>query len=373
MGQNVLSERQERAIDGCYDAIAMPELWPAALDELASSLGAAAAMFFPKDFDQDSIRIPSSTRNNRLLEEYVAGQWYENDYRGIRGWPLLSKQKVIIEHDLATDEERRKLPDFNELYLKWGLPGYAAVGFSVDGVPWAMPILRTEKEGFFTRQEALSLSALSPHLRRMVKLSSLFDLSRGRSSLEAFDQTGQAAVLLGPNRQISQLNTKAEALLERNSDTLFMRKGYLCAHQPRSNNALQVLIASATSRRLSNAEKPEVLPAYIARPERHPIVIEAVSLPSLVRTISPTALAVLLLTDPEDRGKPNLDHLAAGFGLTPAEIRLCKKLEDGRSLSEAADELGITRETARHRLKVIFAKTDTHRQSELMLLLSRLS
>jgi DNA-binding CsgD family transcriptional regulator len=369
----VFSEQQERAIDACYAAVATPELWPEALDELASSLGATAAMFYPKDFNQDLIRIPSSTRNNRLLEEYVGGQWYENDYRAMRGWPLLSKQKVIIEHDLATDDERRKLPDYNDLYLKWGLPGYAAVGFMVDGAPWCLPILRAEKEGFFTKEEAGFLSTLSPHLRRMVKLSSQFGLSRSRSSLEAFDRTGQAAVLIGPNRQVGQMNAKAEALLERNTEALFVRKGYLCAYHPRSNNALQVLIASATSRRLSNAESPEALPVYITRPDRHPIVVEAASLPSLVRTMSSTAQAVLLLTDPEDRGKPKLDHLAAGFGLTPAEVKLCKELESGASLFEAADALGIVRETARHRLKSIFAKTDTHRQSELMLLLSRLS
>ena len=35
----------------------------------------------------------------------------------------------------------------------------------------------------------------------------------------------------------------------------------------------------------------------------------------------------------------------------------------------AARELTITRETARNQLKSVFAKTDTHRQSELVALL----
>ncbi|KRB21313.1 helix-turn-helix transcriptional regulator [Mesorhizobium loti] len=64
--------------------------------------------------------------------------------------------------------------------------------------------------------------------------------------------------------------------------------------------------------------------------------------------------------------------LAPAFGLTPAEQRLCEVLLLGHPPKEAADMLGIASETARHRLKAIFQKTDTHKQSELIALLGRL-
>ncbi len=44
----------------------------------------------------------------------------------------------------------------------------------------------------------------------------------------------------------------------------------------------------------------------------------------------------------------------------------------GVSPEQAGEELGIARETARNQLKAIFAKTATHRQGELIALLSRL-
>lgn len=44
----------------------------------------------------------------------------------------------------------------------------------------------------------------------------------------------------------------------------------------------------------------------------------------------------------------------------------------GHSLEEAAAELGVALNTARKHLKVVFGKTETHRQDELVALLNKL-
>lgn len=67
-----------------------------------------------------------------------------------------------------------------------------------------------------------------------------------------------------------------------------------------------------------------------------------------------------------------MDELGAAFDLTPAERRLCEILLRGSSLKESADMLEISFETARQRLKAIFHKTGTHRQSELIALMGHL-
>lgn len=61
------------------------------------------------------------------------------------------------------------------------------------------------------------------------------------------------------------------------------------------------------------------------------------------------------------------------FALTPAEARLAALLATGCSLEDAGDALGITRETARSRIKAIFQKTDTNRQGQLVALLASLA
>lgn len=54
------------------------------------------------------------------------------------------------------------------------------------------------------------------------------------------------------------------------------------------------------------------------------------------------------------------------YGLTPAETRVTRHLLRGYTLKEAAKKLGIAVTTVRSHLKVVFEKTGTSRQSELI-------
>ncbi|MFD0936462.1 helix-turn-helix transcriptional regulator, partial [Methylobacterium trifolii] len=65
--------------------------------------------------------------------------------------------------------------------------------------------------------------------------------------------------------------------------------------------------------------------------------------------------------------------LAQGYGLTAAEIRLVQDLARDRDLAEIAARSRVTVATLRSQLKTVFAKTGTHRQSQLVNLVSRLS
>jgi DNA-binding CsgD family transcriptional regulator len=81
--------------------------------------------------------------------------------------------------------------------------------------------------------------------------------------------------------------------------------------------------------------------------------------------------ALVSISDPESTPLPDDRTLREMFGLTPAEARLTRLLAEGTSLAEAAERLGLRRETARTRIKVIFDKTGTHRQAELVSLVMR--
>lgn len=89
---------------------------------------------------------------------------------------------------------------------------------------------------------------------------------------------------------------------------------------------------------------------------------------------SPERLLLIIMRETEPKSLVTdmraLQHL---FALTPAEARLASRLAAGNSLEEASNALGISKLTARTQLKSIFVKTDTHRQSQLILLLARLA
>jgi DNA-binding CsgD family transcriptional regulator len=84
------------------------------------------------------------------------------------------------------------------------------------------------------------------------------------------------------------------------------------------------------------------------------------------------ARALLVFSDLCRKSTPQSEVLSQAFGLSPAEARLASLIATGASPERAAEELGIARETARNQLKAVFAKTNTHRQGELIALLSRL-
>jgi DNA-binding CsgD family transcriptional regulator len=60
------------------------------------------------------------------------------------------------------------------------------------------------------------------------------------------------------------------------------------------------------------------------------------------------------------------------LGLTPAEARVAKALARGATLAEIAGEFNLSMKTVRMQLRSIFAKTETHRQSDLVALLTQI-
>lgn len=360
----------DRALDECYAATIAPEYWPTALRNLVGVFGAADAMFYPKDVEAAAVAMPATATYTEFLEDYVAGEWYVDHYRADRGWPLLtSGQTVVIEHDLASDEERRTLATYNDLYLKWGYSGFAAIGFHVDRQPWCVPMLRRTDQGFFTREEANSMERLAPHLRRMVKLSGFFNTTRGITGLEILDSLSEAAVLIAGDRTVIEMNAPARALLDRNPRAIRLVGGRLTAIHADSNRALHTLIGQAVRMRAGYADAARALPIPILRPGRRPLVAEIVDLPAFVTRLHSEARVIVLLRDPDAGPRTGAETLQSIFGFTESEARFAILLANGDSIDQAAEFLGIARETARHRLKGVFAKTDTHRQGELVALL----
>ena len=78
------------------------------------------------------------------------------------------------------------------------------------------------------------------------------------------------------------------------------------------------------------------------------------------------AAAVLFVSDPESCRKAPFDALRQLYGLTPAEAELAAALAKGQSLTDFAEETGRRVQTVRTTAKLVFAKTETTRQAELV-------
>jgi DNA-binding CsgD family transcriptional regulator len=84
-----------------------------------------------------------------------------------------------------------------------------------------------------------------------------------------------------------------------------------------------------------------------------------------------SAAAVLLFVTPADAAPSvRAEAIMAEFGLSAAESRLVSALLAGQTLDGYARETGHSRNTVRNQLAVVFEKTGTHRQSELVALIA---
>jgi DNA-binding CsgD family transcriptional regulator len=316
------------------------------------------------------MQMPISHDFNDLLPEYLKNGWYLNHYRAERGLPLLDGGRtVVVEGELATDEERRKLKVYNELYLPFGFPGFAMVGVKVHGNPWVVPFLKGEGQGHFDKEDAQHLRQLAPHFRRMIAMSETFVAGQARAGLGMLDALSSPAILLDWRGCIVGSNMLAEALM---GDDLVIHNGRLSATERRSNQALQRLIAHVVSAPAGSAFLAED-PVVVLRSGRRPLLIDAMPTTTVICDAFRLTRAIIVITDLEKKPVSSERRLQRMFGLTLAEARLAALLATGLTLREASATLGITYETARTELKRVFAKLDVSRQSELVALLGRLS
>ncbi|MGR6331201.1 helix-turn-helix transcriptional regulator [Sphingomonas sp. XXL09] len=89
------------------------------------------------------------------------------------------------------------------------------------------------------------------------------------------------------------------------------------------------------------------------------------------RDVPGQAAAIIRIMRPESSVARGLEPICHLHGLSPVETQLVACLNRGLTLIEAASQMRIKPDTARTYLKQVFAKTDTHRQSDLLQLMLR--
>jgi len=176
--------------------------------------------------------------------------------------------------------------------------------------------------------------------------------------LAALAQVGLGAIALDRNGRALAVNAAVQF-----GDGLEMVEA-----QPRaSHRGDQAALAAAIQQALAPAvpDQPPGQRVTLRRPSgRRPLLVGTLSLSG--------ATALMVITDLDDGLAPEAAELQRLFGLTPREAEFAALLATGICIDQAAESMAISRAHARQRLKVIFHKTETHRQAELVALLSRL-
>jgi DNA-binding CsgD family transcriptional regulator len=364
-----LSERTERALEICLDAVVAPALWPRALQSLGESLGAASCTFCSQELQQLSSRVmPISEEHGAFAELWMRNEEFAPDPHFVLDrYGRKSGCATVVEDQISTAEDRRTQAYYQETARPADRDWWAMCCFPVEGRPWGLVLYRGLRHGPFTLSEAAHLAAVGPRIGRIVGLAEKFANSHLTSELVTLEQANCAALLIDARGRVTNANRLAQALF---GPDIAMVRGRLVAAHAISNARLQRLISATTMTKKDNAAG--IAPVVLDRDSMPWLLVEAMPVTAFGNNLFVAGHAILLLTDLTSPPRPDPTTLRIAFGLTPAEARLAARLAAGKGLEETATRLGITRATACSQLKAVFEKTNTRRQTELIGLIAHL-
>lgn len=276
---------------------------------------------------------------------------------------------VFTQRDFMTDDEWEQTDYYKEscqLQNVYHVMG-ADISTETEGV-FRFRITRPKTDAAFSNTDKANCQLFIPHLRRALHVHSLLGRSESLGGIyaDAINRLSVATILLTESGTVQKLNDYAKQLLEQ-ADGLKLVGDRLEATYPSDNKELQKRIKEAFEVR-STGRSPSGKALSVTRPSGEVnlgIVFEAIPDSSLV---DDKGQPTLLIYVRDAVNKSTVSSAAAKqlFDFTPAETALALELANGLSLEDAAENLGIMRNTARAHLRAIFSKTGVRRQAELV-------
>jgi DNA-binding CsgD family transcriptional regulator len=367
MGTKVDIDRLQSVSNRLGDAVIDPAMWPVLMQDICSASGAMGACLLQSDVRTPDVPMTDSVRE--FFKTYFDNRYNESDVRAVRAVPLLmAGRQIVSDQDIfASETEMLRDPLYAHLN-SFGLRWFVAVGFFAGPALWGFSIQRTIGEGAFDESEKMALANLSQRLTETATLST----SVGRVVLSnvtnALGFIKRPAIALDRFGSVLDVNPVAEVILGSGDITIVGHR--LVIRDTRAQAAFNAFLDRL--RTATDLDALGVAPIVIRREGKLPIVIRVLSVDGAARSPFLGARAILIFSGFDEGEAEQLTMLRQAFQLTPSEARISLCLAGGKSLEEVAQEMAIAQETARSHLKSVFRKTATHRQGELIALVSRL-
>lgn len=188
---------------------------------------------------------------------------------------------------------------------------------------------------------------------------------RGRAEVlaQTLDHFDFGTFLLDPEGNIVFANDRALKLLDVGEG---LRRAGQCVTATDFDNAVRLQTAiHHLSYQEEGACEADASLMLMHRPNARPLVAVLSRLVD-AEPGSGCATTALHVLDPDIDTRPLATALCRAYGLTATEAGLVIRLVGGLTIDAAARDMRIQTQTARAYLKQIFAKTDTHRQADLV-------
>ncbi|RJG44644.1 helix-turn-helix transcriptional regulator [Mesorhizobium sp. DCY119] len=359
----------DKALKAVYEAALMPETWPDAMQMISAACNASLAL--GQLVGKDGYNAIASRGSEGLLRDYVDGGWHENNPRMMRGLAITQAgfRGLVTERQMFTAEERARLPFEQEFAPRYDITSEAGtVVASHAGSHFVLTVQRGLRAGSFEDDELKAMNHFVDNVAAACSFALRAKLEQAANMLDALGARGEALALLTPAGRILHFTAPFEKLL---TDRLTVRNSHVHAVEAGDDVRLQELIARAADRPALASEPSNSV--FLRRATGRPLVVRCLPIAGAARDFFGLARMIMTVDDLErPRSTAVHESLRDAFGLTAAEVRLAVRIGRGEMLRAAAAGEGVSFETARTRLKLIFDKTGTRRQAELAVLISRL-
>lgn len=264
------------------------------------------------------------------------------------------------DHADFTAEEIARDPYYQEFLRPEGLQWHATCWLATfDGVSVEISLKREPRQAPFTADDIAVLDRVLPDLRRAMLVGrSLLD-AEARGVVNALSPRAAATYQIDRTGKV----TRPPEIVDERDLPLKVVRGRLATDEPRDQGALDRLLAAALA-----SQQSAVLPLG----DHWQAVVVPVTGAS--RDLFNAARAVVVLqgsTGSADR-LGAWSGLRQAYSLTRRETEVAALLAEGTQVAGISTSLGISEGTVRTHIKSLYAKTGTHRLSELAVLIARL-
>lgn len=229
-----------------------------------------------------------------------------------------------------------------------------------------LALFRPVSQQPFNHDEQWFAQRFGSHFQRALRMQRQTQSLHAKSeiSIRAIDVLELSMMIVNDKGIMLHLNASAERLLNNQVYGLALKPGGgLCCFNSTNNNKLTALITLATS------NKPLSGAMFLNINGAGQLFVKPLPATSVFKSnCMPLALVMVVETN---NNLATLQLLGKLYCLTAAELRVASALLQGKSLDEYAKEESVTINTVRSHLKILFRKTSTRRQSELVALLSK--
>jgi DNA-binding CsgD family transcriptional regulator len=368
-----IEQKIEVLLEPLYEAAAegSPRLWAALFKRIAdifASGPAAITLYKPETDEYDVVATTFTEAALRTYNESVR--------------PINPVHTSVSELGPGKSFWRlRDLPDDEFLNSEAYLRFFKKEGvydivfyplFNLDGIMAGLTLSRPSAKTAFTLEDLRAIDFLLPPLRRALRVFvTVMELRHHQARMvETLSQIPRSVIFLDRSAKVVFCNEAATKLVGDKDGLEVDRNGILFASVSKDERRLKAIIASAFDAGLGGCViDGGVMP--VSRPSGHRPLQVMISVFKDKKVVERTAseLALAVIYDPEQSIETVESLFSLMYGLTPAEARLTGMLAKGNSLTDIAEILGVTHDTARTHLKRIFSKTGTNRQSELVALI----